>query len=773
MNKFACAIMITAFTLLYQQFVSAAPMLPGLANKHPLSEEQTGLLLMGELRCAACHKSTESPLFERATPDLADVGARVAPEYLQRFLDSPSHEQPGTTMPDMLHALPAAQRKETAEALTHFLVSQSPGKFQFEAVEPKQVLPGKTLFHTIGCVACHGPLENKSNTPEPKAIVNLDHVPSKYSVDSLSKFLFQPKHVRPSGRMPDMKLTRSEANQVASYLLSKVQMRLSRIVLKDELVAKGKKAFQEQNCVACHKLGNIPPAPMLGELKSADLTLGCLSTKRSKSPFFNLNETQANAIRKSLSAKPELISEKLKVTHTLIAFNCNACHVRDGFGGVAAEHQEYFQTREKELGDEARIPPPLTQVGAKLQPVALKKMLFDGDSVRPYMLTRMPQFGELNLRHLPELFAKLDTIEKVDFSLPKAETRDAKEREREKAMRAAGRDLLGEKMLTCIACHTFNGKAAGHKGIELMTITERLQPSWYYHYMIEPSAFRPRTVMPTAWPGGKAMLKTVLNGHTKEQIEAIWYYLTLGTSAADPPGLRVVQTALEVKDATHTYRGRSSVAGFRGIAVGFPQKLNYSFNAETGTLSAIWAGDYIRVNRSGQGSGNFDPAEKHVALAQDVSFFDLPDEKTAWPLRPVMTKEAPVNPDPLYPKNRGYQFAGYFMDEQSIPTFMYRSGSVEIEDYSNVEVAQEKLRLVRTFSFHAPKGTTLWFRGLTGQFVVESKQQFKTKELRLNIPKVPTLVRPDSGDEKSSELLLQFIIPKGKSTQTLTYELLK
>jgi len=49
----------------------------GLSNKHPLSEPEVGNLLLGELRCAACHgwKAAEAPL-ERAAPNLSDVGSR-------------------------------------------------------------------------------------------------------------------------------------------------------------------------------------------------------------------------------------------------------------------------------------------------------------------------------------------------------------------------------------------------------------------------------------------------------------------------------------------------------------------------------------------------------------------------------------------------------------------------------------------------------------------------------------------------------------------------
>ena len=57
----------------------------------------------------------------------------------------------------------------------------------------------------------------------------------------------------------------------------------------------------------------------------------------------------------------------------------------------------------------------------------MKKVLFDGDSVRPYMSTRMPQFGEPNLRHLPDLFARLDTVENGRvFRCPDVEGANAK-----------------------------------------------------------------------------------------------------------------------------------------------------------------------------------------------------------------------------------------------------------------------------------------------------------------------------------------------------------
>ena len=80
---------------------SAAPVIPGLHQKHPLDERQMGGLLINELRCASCHEGMDDTNM-RAAPDLRQVGARLNSDYLQRFIADPATMHPGTTMPGML-----------------------------------------------------------------------------------------------------------------------------------------------------------------------------------------------------------------------------------------------------------------------------------------------------------------------------------------------------------------------------------------------------------------------------------------------------------------------------------------------------------------------------------------------------------------------------------------------------------------------------------------------------------------------------------------------
>lgn len=784
---------MTSWLVIANSFVAAGD--PALPGNHPLTQAQAGDVLISELRCAACHSGVQrGSLPEKLAPDLSEAGARISPAYLRRYLASPSSAHPGTTMPDVLVSQPEAERDRIAEALTHFLIAQSKAVFQTEATEPIDRQQGKALFHSVGCVVCHGPKEALADAPQkpkrndedddddsaPKkktvkpTAVPLGHVAAKYSAKSLSEFLFQPLRVRSSGRMPDMKLTPAESLTIAGYLVGVQPQQGKALVPEAPLVAKGKQYFQELNCAACHVLPGIAAAPLIGSLRNADLSRGCLSKTSVRSPRFQLEEAQVKAIVASLREEPTADSDKVLAAKTLTAFHCIACHTRDEFGGVHDTHNPFFAGSELKLGDDGRIPPPLTLVGAKLQPAWMKKVLFDGESVRHYMATRMPQYGTANLQHLPAVFSRLDVLKGAEMKIPSPESRTESEREREKLLRAGGRELLGDKGLNCVACHNFNGKAAlVNQGIDLPTSYQRLQPGWFNSYLRNPGAFRPRTIMPTAWPNGVAAHKTILDGNTDTQIEAIWYYLSLGTSAADPSGIRGVSTKLTVDDQAKTYRGRSRVAGFRGIAVGLPEKLSYAFNAETGTLSAIWQGDFIGVNWSGQGSGDFNPSSEPITLAQDVSFVQLADDKTPWPLMPVMTKEARTNPNPLYPKNVGYQFRGYFLGESLIPTFQYRSGTIAIEDRSVAVGSDEQRQLKRVLQFDSPTPQTVWFRALTGDILQESERVFRSGRLRLTIPPTETKLRSLSDEPKRSELLLRLQIPQGKSSLEFVYEPLK
>ncbi len=678
-------------------------------------------------------------------------------------------------MPDTLGEATTEERATIAEAITDFLVSRSEERFRRSAPVATDVAAGERLFNTVGCIACHSPLE-ETRPESTNGLLKLSHVSEKYSVSSLSDFLFRPLAVRASGRMPDMSLTRAEAKAVASYLIGAKPQAENEWTLDRSRIEEGRAYFEEYRCSVCHSLDGLSPVARAPKESELNPGRGCLSSEDSGSaPRYGFSEDQITALRTSLSAasstptaSPSEAAEA-PIAMTLTAFNCIACHSRNDYGGVAASTNLLFTTSEPSLGDEARIPPQLTGVGAKLRGDWLRAVLFDRATVRPYMHTRMPQHGEDNLASLVGYLRGVDTI-------PPHELRPPPQKQRGE-IRDAGRKLVGDEALNCVTCHNFNGKESpGYKGMDLITSYERLQPSWFYRFMRNPNAIRPNITMPNNWEDPDQIYDDILNGDVDAQIEAMWYYLSLGRSAPDPSGIRRVSTRLEVEDVTRVYRGRSRVAGYRGIAVGFPGGLNYAFNANTGSLAALWSGDYVTVNWSGQGAGGFNPAARTVSLPQDVTFMRLDDAKAPWPLRPKMTKEKPVNPDPTYPRNYGYRFGGYQLDQSEVPTFLYSSGDVQIADRSEPDFSGEHPVLIRTLLFDSPRDETLWFRALTGEIESLSDQQFAVGRLKVTLPAGRFNLRPlepgatEKGTSKT-ELVQELTLPQGTSTVTIRYEL--
>jgi mono/diheme cytochrome c family protein len=178
-----------------------------------------GQLLLGELNCTSCHaadKSLEGYVIPKQAPILDDVGKRVRIDYLRKFIANPQAVKPGSTMPTLFAGRSADQTEQQVEALVHFLAAS--GTVTEEKIDPRAVGRGDSLFHRVGCVACHTPRKGDQNSLPPHS-VPLGDLAVKYTIPSLTQFLQNPHQVRPSGRMPSLNLKGNEAKDIASFLL--------------------------------------------------------------------------------------------------------------------------------------------------------------------------------------------------------------------------------------------------------------------------------------------------------------------------------------------------------------------------------------------------------------------------------------------------------------------------------------------------------------------------------------------------------------------------
>ncbi|MDX1953744.1 MAG: c-type cytochrome [Verrucomicrobiota bacterium] len=838
------------------------------------SDVPYGERLLGELNCISCHKADpliESRLQSRKGPRFGNEGWAVTAQFLSNFISAPLTHKPGTVMPDLLHGMSADDRKDTAEALTYFLASLQKPLSAGVSADPFAIQEGGKLFHSIGCVACHGPeelpanLEGTSNSDlvgkVAAASIPLSKMSSKTSVGDLAQFLKNPLHSRPSGRMPSLNLSDSEATAIAMYLCreqaagiddpqnrearveglayqyfetefqddpdfeklspvargktdhfnlkarkrqgnfgfaftgfinvpktgnytfyvssddgsrlmiggklivdhwgmhagseksgsvelaagehpvrllyyngggefslqvswsgpelskqiipasalthtGKPMVPLNPLVLSEnpEKLRKGRELFSSLGCASCHDVSDQTIQRFSArDFASLDASSkdSCLSeTPRKGLPRYDLSPEQRAALKGSIEAREQLarpVLQKDRIPRTMAALNCYACHTRDGKGGANEERLNYFHVLgETDMGDEGRIPPHLTQVGAKLKPQAIAEILNGTGSVRPYMATRMPNFGVEHTGALPELFDKVDSLGTV-LPEPEYSIRESK----------LGRRLAGSGGLTCISCHTFGDrKSLGIPAVDLTKMAGRLKKEWFHRYLIDPAALRPGTRMPSFWPEGVAVNRDILDGNTDQQINALWVYLSKGREAEPPDGLVTGRKELIVEKEPVIYRNFIAGGGPRAIGVGYPEKANITFDANEMRLAMIWHGAFIDASRhsTGRGEGFEPPLGNNVyQLPKGPSFALLPNPETAWPTETGI--------------KAGYRMGGYRLDEQRRPMFFYKFRDILIEDLIVPTVGEIDPFLVRSLKLKGPATEELYFRAANGSVI--------------------------------------------------------
>ena len=535
---------------------------------------------------------------------------------------------------------------------------------------------------------------------------------------------------------------------IPSTMLSVSQQSISPFVPLEpqpNLVEAGRTHFESLGCAQCHDDIKVDHGEFtaLAELSHVG---GCLSEKGA-SPRFDLSEKQRLLLRDAilrLNAPP--LDDQAIVNKTLATFNCIACHERKGLGGISPERNAYFTGTKEALGDQGRLPPPLTHVGAKLTKDWLSEVMVHGGRQRLYLNTRMPRFGGENVAHLVERFGKVDSLEEV--SLPTVSNiRESKD---------AGYEMMGTQGLSCIACHDFNGQKSGGAGaLELIHVTKRLQKNWFHLYMRQPSRFHPTVIMPSYWPGGVSVRKEVLDGSADLQIEALWNYLADGARAKNPKGLSRQSPELRVADETVMCRGRGT-AGYRGIGVGYPERISLAFDSEEMALRMVWKGEFANI-----GHGRFHArGSDRISFPAGIPFHRLESMEDEWPYK--------GKTDYLFPQDHGYEYRGYVLNQDKRPRFRYRYGEVAVEDFFEDLLDQKgKAFFRRSMTFTTKVDQEMFFfRVGSGMSITKTGKEWKVDGLTLRLSgEGKALIR----EGEPQELLLPLTLPAGKTDIKVEY----
>jgi len=526
---------------------------------------------------------------------------------------------------------------------------------------------------------------------------------------------------------------------------------------------RGKLFFAMLGCANCHKMGGgmqdiAPRKPNLKAL--ADLNpkaaTGCLSkTPSRRAANYKLSDSQRTTLIKTLTNRAAIgkpLTAKGQIAATMAKLNCYACHERDGIGGPEAGREAYFAILgHAELGDEGRLPPRLTGVGAKLRPKALDGVLAKGESVRPYMATRMPQFGAEEVSHLTALFEKLDDPNPVTATASF-----------DKAQIKIGRRLVGAKGLGCVNCHNVAGrKSLGVPAVDMAFMYSRLKTKWYYRFMTDPISINKNTRMPTFWPKGKSQFKNVLGGDMKKQQEAILAYLSTGRSMPVPEGMVPANgNELVPIETPIIFRTFMTDASPRAITVGYPEQLSVAFDGNVIRLAKAWRGKFFDPSGTwnGRAGGFKGPLGTDVIdMPPGPSFAFLTSGNQPWPKAEKTSRDL------------GGKFKGYRLDSEFRPIFMYQLKDVMISEQPIPVLETTGSNLIRKFELKAsgrPSG--LYFVAAIGKSIARGSDGTYTVDGQLKLKfKFDGKMSPQIHDAAGVK---QLLVPVSFSNNTASFE---
>ena len=724
------------------------------AGTDGLDEVLAGEILLSELGCVNCHAadSAEERPPGRRGPDLTAVLTRLRSEYVRAFLRAPHVTEAGTVMPDVL---PRDGRAAVIDAILQRF--EQPRVLQELPREDGSVENGRLLYHTIGCVMCHAPETNvrpqdlpaRAELATPAGLsVPLGDLASKYTGAGLVGFLRDPLSVRPSARMPSLHLEAVETRDLAAYLRRGAGPSIpetrttSQSASEPTVLAK---------CAACHtgiESANALEAPPLDQL-DPNARHGCLSDAPTgaRYPFA---DAQRTALRAALQERRTrgFPAAGIRLRAAFLGMRCHACHSRGADSPEPARALWLASASEQDLGLEGRVPPPLDGVGSKLTVETLHAMVRGADPVRPYLRTRMPDFG-------PAL---------ADWLTPQVVTADRRPDEKRIERRGRnlwGRHLVGTNALSCIVCHDLAGRSSlGIPALDLASVPRRLRVEWFHDYMIAPARFRSGTRMPSFWPEGQAALQKYLGGNTPLQIDSIWVYLMELDQTRLPFGLESQEEfELVPKERPIVFRTFMEGVGVHAIAVGFPAGVHYAFNALTPGPALLWQGRFLDAESTWD--DRFTPLAVPLGIAVErlpagAPLARLPSSEELWPDAPWPEGDAPG-------VSRLGRMLGYRLDPSGVPTFLYRIADVEVNERIEPLTESEPARgLRRTVEVGVGNGI-LWLRAAASPRLERTGESAWTTDsgLRVALPSSHEQAR-ERASGGHQELLVPLVLDPSK-----------
>lgn len=598
-----------------------------------------GRALFQEFNCAACHEGDHlpSPL---PTSDLTQSASRVRPEWLLAWLGETAAFKPHSRMPAV--SLSGQDRQDIAA----FLLSIArPERHSWSEGSSEN---GESLFTQLGCANCH------------KDDLKLPNLSEKWQPAALPAYLLDPLKNDRSGRMPGLSLSTREALDLSAYLLREKAHQNQAEQSVSGNPARGRSLVQSSGCVNCHTV-TVNGQELASELKVPALPkevreVGCLSNSPDATFRFSFTAKDREALLGYLRSSRAFEPAQLLASAQL-RFRCQACHELEG---------------QPPTGQSVHGIPRLTQVEHKLRPEILRGVLLQDLRERPWLATRMPNYGH----SMEELLALWGETASPHPSAKQPSLLDVH----------SGVQLLGkgEGGLACLSCHDFKGAKSGGdlRGPDLARVHDRIRPEWIARWLRDPAQISPGTAMPNFFAAFSPK-------ETDDKIRSIIAALSLGEKLPSLEGTLLDHEAyvLRVKDEPILFRSFIADASPQAIAVGLPGLVSYCFDAKESRLLYAWSGNFLDVRPVWADRGG------EAARPLGQKFYTAPSRHQ---LRVGVNSAVEV------------RFKGYRL-RQSLPEFFYQVDGVNITERLSLDPAAGLL--VRHFEVGPSSGPLSFYSG--------------------------------------------------------------
>jgi mono/diheme cytochrome c family protein len=192
--------------------------------EHSDANVSAGRSLFLRVNCVGCHRVSGFPEGKRVGPPLGFQGSRVTREWLQGFLKKPTAIKPEYAIMGSDARMPDFRLTDReAEVLTEYimttLVDPNVKPVAAGTFDPKLARDGEHLFAEKFCDNCHRIADRPGGIGPDLTLAGRRLNPAW-----VYRFVLNPTHYLDDTRMPDLKLTETEARAVTSYLIHRERM---------------------------------------------------------------------------------------------------------------------------------------------------------------------------------------------------------------------------------------------------------------------------------------------------------------------------------------------------------------------------------------------------------------------------------------------------------------------------------------------------------------------------------------------------------------------